>query len=181
MKSRSAITAAVTLRLLSARATWCSTSVLWSGCISGAYREDLFLEAFERAGFYGMEIVKRDERPWRTIDGTEFRSVTVVAHKGKQGACWGRKQAVIYRSLWCKVVDDDGHTLERGKRTAVFDKTFQLYSRAAIYGQHRRGRALRKHPARRSHGVRLPTFDVASTARDERRGLQFDRCGECGM
>jgi ubiquinone/menaquinone biosynthesis C-methylase UbiE len=30
---------------------------LWSGCISGAYREDAFLEAFDRAGFYGMQIV----------------------------------------------------------------------------------------------------------------------------
>ncbi|MFN2454469.1 MAG: methyltransferase domain-containing protein [Pyrinomonadaceae bacterium] len=102
---------------------------LWSGCISGAYREDAFLEAFERAGFYGMEIVKRDESPWRTVQGIEFRAVTVVAHKGKQGACWERKQAVIYRGPWRKVVDDDGHVLERGVRMAVCDKTFQLYSR----------------------------------------------------
>jgi len=26
---------------------------LWSGCISGSFREDLFLEAFEQAGFPG--------------------------------------------------------------------------------------------------------------------------------
>ena len=32
---------------------------LWSGCISGAFREDRFLEAFEDAGFYGCEIVNR--------------------------------------------------------------------------------------------------------------------------
>ncbi len=102
---------------------------LWSGCISGAYREDAFLEAFDRAGFYGMEIVKRDERPWRTVQGIEFRSVTVIAHKGKQGACWERKQAIVYRGPWRTVVDDDGHTLERGKRVAVCDKTFQLYTR----------------------------------------------------
>ena len=101
---------------------------LWSGCISGAYREDAFLNAFDRAGFYGMEIVKRDEQPWRTVQGIEFRSVTVVAYKGKQGACWERKQAVVYRGPWRKVVDDDGHVLERGKRIAVCDKTFQIYS-----------------------------------------------------
>ena len=35
-----------------------------------------------------MEIVKRDEKPWPTIQGIEFRSITVVAHKGKQGPCW---------------------------------------------------------------------------------------------
>ncbi len=102
---------------------------LWSGCISGAYREDAFLDVFDRAGFYGMEIVKRDEQPWRTVQGIEFRSVTVVAYKGKQGACWERKQAVVYRGPWRKVIDDDGHVLERGKRMAVCDKTFQIYSR----------------------------------------------------
>ena len=103
---------------------------LWSGCIAGAYREDAFLDAFDRAGFYGMEIVKRDEKAWRTIQGIEFRSVTVGAHKGKQGPCWERKQTVIYRGPWRKVIDDDGHVLERGKRIAVCDKTFQIYNRA---------------------------------------------------
>lgn len=102
---------------------------LWSGCIGGAYREDAFLDAFDRAGFYGMEVVKRDERPWRIIKGIEFRSITIVAYKGKQGPCWERKQAVIYRGPWRKVIDDDGHVLERGKRMAVCDKTFQIYTR----------------------------------------------------
>jgi hypothetical protein len=76
-----------------------------------------------------MKIVKRDEKPWRTIQGIEFRSITVVAHKGKQGPCWERKQAVIYRGPWRKVIDDDDHVLERGKRMAVCDKTFQIYNR----------------------------------------------------
>lgn len=103
---------------------------LWSGCISGAFREDLFTEAFERAGFYGIEIVKRDEKPWRIVEGIEFRSVTVVAYKGKQGACYERNQAVIYKGPWKKVIDDDGHVLERGARMAVCDKTFNIYSKA---------------------------------------------------
>ncbi len=79
--------------------------------------------------FMALEIVKRDEKPWRTIQGIEFRSITVVARKGKQGPCWERKQAVIYRGPWRKVIDDDGHVLERGKRMAVCDKTFQIYTR----------------------------------------------------
>ncbi len=101
---------------------------LWSGCISGAFREDLFIEAFENAGFYGIEIVKRDEQPWRVVEGVEFRSVTVVAFKGKQGECWELNQAVIYKGPWKKVVDDDGHVLERGARMAVCDKTFNIYN-----------------------------------------------------
>ncbi len=99
---------------------------LWSGCLSGAFREDRFLEAFEAAGFHGIEIVKRQEEPWQTIEGIEFRSVTVVAHKGKQGPCLERNQSVIYRGPFKKVEDDDGHTYQRGQRMAVCDKTFQL-------------------------------------------------------
>ena len=58
---------------------------LWSGCISGALTEEGFLQAFADAGFYGMQILKRDDQPWRTVDGIEFRSVTIAAYKGEQG------------------------------------------------------------------------------------------------
>ncbi|MEP7147280.1 MAG: methyltransferase domain-containing protein [Acidobacteriota bacterium] len=102
---------------------------LWSGCISGAFREDAFIEAFERAGFYGMQIVKRDENPWRVVEGIEFRSVTIVAYKGKQGECREGNQAIIYNGPWKKVIDDDGHVLERGARMAVCEKTFEIYTR----------------------------------------------------
>ncbi len=106
-----------------------SDPTLWSGCISGAFTEEGFLKAFENAGFYGMEIAKRDDKPWQTFEGIEFRSVTVVAHKGKQGPCYERNQAVIYKGPWKTVTDDDGHTLFRGERMAVCDKTFHLYVR----------------------------------------------------
>jgi arsenite methyltransferase len=84
---------------------------LWSGCISGAFREDLFLKAFEDAGFHGMEVVERSDAPWQTVRGIEFRSVTVRAFKGKQGPCLERNQAIIYKGPRRKVIDDDGHTL----------------------------------------------------------------------
>lgn len=102
---------------------------LWSGCMSGAFREDEFLRAFEDAGFYGIEIVKRQDEPWAVVDGIEFRSVTVRAWKGKEGPCLERKQAVIYNGPWKTVTDDDGHKLIRGQRMAVCDKTFQIYTR----------------------------------------------------
>jgi ubiquinone/menaquinone biosynthesis C-methylase UbiE len=68
---------------------------LWSGCISGALREDRFLEAFEEAGFYGITLAERGEDPWRTIEGIEFRSVTVIAYKGQPGACIDEKHGVV--------------------------------------------------------------------------------------
>ena len=102
---------------------------LWSGCISGALTESGFLAAFERAGFYGVRILKRDEQPWRTVQGIEFRSITVEAWKGKQGPCLDRNQAVIYKGPFKQVLDDDEHWIERGQRHAVCDKTFNLYKK----------------------------------------------------
>lgn len=101
---------------------------LWSGCISGALREDEFLRAFEDAGFYGITVLERRDKPWRIVEGIEFRSVTVAAYKGKEGPCWDLKQAVIYRGPFRQVEDDDGHVLRRGIRAAVCEKTFNLYS-----------------------------------------------------
>jgi hypothetical protein len=103
---------------------------LWSGCISGALTEEGFLKAFEEAGFYGVELLKFDMQPWRTVGGFEFRSMTIQAFKGKQGPCFERNQAVLYRGPFKEVLDDDGHRMERGVRYAVCDKTYNLYKKA---------------------------------------------------
>ena len=103
---------------------------LWSGCISGALTEEGVLTAFESAGFYGIQIRKRDIDPWRTVQGIEFRSVTIEAFKGKQGECFERNQAVIYRGPFKEVLDDDNHRMERGRRYAVCNKTYNLYRKA---------------------------------------------------
>jgi arsenite methyltransferase len=108
---------------------------LWSGCISGALTEEGFLEAFEGAGFHGIRILERAATPWRTVEGIEFRSLTVEAFKGKQGPCFEHLQAVIYKGPFKEVLDDDGHRLVRGRRTAVCAKTFELYSREPYRGQ----------------------------------------------
>jgi arsenite methyltransferase len=107
---------------------------LWSGCISGAFQEEAFLSAFLDAGFYGVVLDKRDSAPWQTVEGIEFRSVTVVAYKGKQGPCYDHGQAVIFKGPWSAVVDDDEHVYERGVPTAVCAKTFEILSRAP-YGE----------------------------------------------
>ncbi len=102
---------------------------LWSGCISGALTEEGFVKAFEDAGFYGVEVLKFDTQPWRTVEGIEFRSLTIQAFKGKQGACYERNQAVVYNGPFKEVLDDDGHRMERGVRYAVCDKTYNLYKK----------------------------------------------------
>jgi SAM-dependent methyltransferase len=102
---------------------------LWSGCISGALTEKGFLEAFEGAGFHGIRILDRAAEPWRTVEGIEFRSLTVEAFKGKDGPCLERLQAVIYKGPFKEVLDDDDHRIVRGERYAVCDKTYRLFQR----------------------------------------------------
>ncbi len=103
---------------------------LWSGCISGALTEEDFLAAFATAGFHGIRILNLEPKPWRTVEGIEFRSMTIEAYKGRQGPCWERNQAVVYKGPFKEVLDDDGHRMERGRRYAVCDKIYRLYNRA---------------------------------------------------
>jgi SAM-dependent methyltransferase len=108
---------------------------LWSGCISGAFQEEAFLAAFEDAGFYGVTLDKRDSAPWQVVEGIEFRAVTVVAYKGKQGPCLDHDQAVVFKGPWKAVLDDDEHVYERGVPTAVCAKTFAILQGAPYTGQ----------------------------------------------
>ena len=108
---------------------------LWSGCVSGAFHEEDFLRAFEDAKFYGIQIEELRSEAYQTVEGIEFRAVTITAYKGKEGPCIERNQAVIYRGPWKQVVDDDGHTLPRGVRVAVCEKTYRLYSQPPYQDQ----------------------------------------------
>jgi len=54
---------------------------LWSGCVSGALTEAEFIDGFRRAGFASARIIERAEEPWRTVEGIEFRSLTLAAAK----------------------------------------------------------------------------------------------------
>ena len=108
---------------------------LWSGCLSGALQEFAFLKLLEDVGFYGIQVLERQQEPWQIIEGIEYRSITVAAWKGKQGACWDKNQAVIYQGPWRSVTDDDGHTYRRGQPMAVCEKTFSLLQREPYDGQ----------------------------------------------
>ncbi|HEX2569651.1 MAG TPA: methyltransferase domain-containing protein [Polyangia bacterium] len=137
---------------------------LWSGCVSGAMREDRFLKAFEDAGFYGVTLDKFDSKPWRTVEGIEFRAVTVLAYRGKEGECLERRQAVIYKGPFQKVTDDDGHVLRRGERTAVCEKTFEIYRREPYAGMFEHIEPLTPVPVEEAQ-----PFDCRRTARRDPR------------
>jgi len=100
-----------------------------AGSVPSPVRETVLLRAFEEARFYGIEILRFSPEAAAAVEGIEFREAVVAAWKGKEGVCLERHQAVIYRGPWKSVTDDDGHTLPRGVRIAVCDKTFHLYAR----------------------------------------------------
>lgn len=58
----------------------------WTGCISGALTENGFLGAFAEAGLCGIQVLTRAEQSWRTVEGVEFRPITVQAFKTEGGA-----------------------------------------------------------------------------------------------
>ena len=161
---------------------------LWSGCIAGAFREDEFLERFEAAGFYGVEILERAEHPWQVIDGVEFRSMTVRAYKGKVGPCLERNQAVVYKGPWKRVVDDDGHTLRRGERMAVCDKTFRIltnpdgpYGGQVIPVEPHESVAVEDAPPFACNGTRFrDPRETKGRAYRETRNAQENACGGDG-
>jgi hypothetical protein len=151
---------------------------LWSGCISGALTEEGFLQAFSEAGFYGIQILKRDEQPWQTVEGIEFRAVTVEAFKGKQGPCFERNQAVIYRGPFREVLDDDNHRMERGVRYAVCDKTYNLYRKAPYRDYFEFIEPRVDIFVRRGEAFRLFAHRAPESEGNQRPGLQHHDGGE---
>lgn len=104
---------------------------LWSGCISGAFREDRLLAAFESAGFHGVEILERQSEPWTTIGSLEFRSLTVRAFKPSVPAGTDDfRHAVVYRGPWKSVTTDFRQELARGKRVDVREAEFAMLSQS---------------------------------------------------
>jgi hypothetical protein len=49
---------------------------------------------------------KRSDKPWKFIEGIEFRSETIVAYKGKKDVYSERNQVFIYKGSWKRVIDD---------------------------------------------------------------------------
>ncbi|MDJ1089964.1 hypothetical protein [Macrococcoides caseolyticum] len=79
-----------------------------------------FIRHFEEAGFYGIEIDKR-ESTWTTINDIEFRSITITAYKGKEGQCIDKKQSVIYKGLFVYIDGNNSTNIEESCCTSICD------------------------------------------------------------
>lgn len=104
---------------------------LWSGCISGAFEEKDFIQAFLDAGFIGVSYDKWDGEPWQVVEDIEFRSVTLTAYKPTADAALDGGQAVIYKGPFKEVYDDYGRVYRRGDRVAVSERFFANLTQGA--------------------------------------------------
>ncbi|EMI44717.1 methyltransferase domain-containing protein [Rhodopirellula sp. SWK7] len=101
---------------------------LWSGCISGAFEQSAFLEAFVQAGFVDIRIESLQPHPWQVVAGIAFRSATVIAYRPHlisegEGVIEQTQEYLltrdatrrVYRGPFKYVVDDDGRMYTRGE------------------------------------------------------------------
>ena len=95
---------------------------LWGECISGALTEEAFLAGVERAGFYGVSVLKKSF--WREVEGCKFYSITVRGYKfQKQAGCRFVGQRAVYLGPQKAVVDEEGHLFPRGEAVEVCSDT----------------------------------------------------------
>jgi arsenite methyltransferase len=92
---------------------------LWSGCISGAFEESEFANAFAAAGFSGVCYDKWDPQPWQVIENITFRSVTLTAVKPASSAAHPGNTTLMYRGPFAAVIDESGRRYDRGSHETV--------------------------------------------------------------
>lgn len=109
---------------------------LWSGCISGAFEELEMLKVFKKAGFHAVTYDKWSSEPWQTLEGIEFRSVTITAIKSNNTERLDKGHAVIYRGPFSYCQDDQGHEYPRGERMAVCERTYNMLTTDDSYKDH---------------------------------------------
>jgi radical SAM protein with 4Fe4S-binding SPASM domain len=106
---------------------------LWGECISGALTEEAFLAGVEKAGFYGVSVLKKTF--WREVEGCDFYSVTVRGYKfEKKAGCQFIGQYAVYLGPQKAVIDEEGHLFPRGESVEVCTDTAAKLSHAPYAG-----------------------------------------------
>ncbi len=106
---------------------------LWGECLVGALTQEAFLAGLERAGFYGLSILKRTY--WKEVEGYPFYSVTVQGFKQeKTSGCVFRGQRAVYLGPGKALVDEEGHLFPRNEPYEVCSDTAARLSRPPYQG-----------------------------------------------
>ena len=95
---------------------------LWGECLGGALSEREFLDSLERAGFFGVQILKKTF--WREVERRRFFSLTVRAYKyeKKEGCVFVGHRAVYLGPLKAGI-DEEGHLFPRGEAIDICTDT----------------------------------------------------------
>jgi len=95
---------------------------LWGECLTGALTEQELMAELERAGFYGVEILKKAF--WQKIEGYTFSSMTVRAFKfEKKNGCEYAGHRAVYQGPFKSVTDEEGHHFPRYESVEVCTDT----------------------------------------------------------
>jgi radical SAM protein with 4Fe4S-binding SPASM domain len=106
---------------------------LWGECVSGALAEDEFVAQLEEAGFFGLQVLKKQF--WREVEGQRFFSVTVRGYKfRKQAGCVYQGHRAVYQGPWTAVHDEEGHLFPRGQAVDVCTDTVAKLRHAPYAG-----------------------------------------------
>ena len=107
---------------------------LWGECLVGALTQEQLLAALERAGFYGLEILKKTY--WKDVEGYPFFSVTVRGWKlEKTSGCVFKGHRAVYLGPGKAFVDEEGHLFPRNVPYEICTDTVAKLSNPPYRGQ----------------------------------------------
>ena len=102
---------------------------LWGECLVGALTEEQFLSRLERAGFYGLTVLKKSY--WKDVEGYPFFSLTVRGFKyEKTAGCVYRGHRAVYLGPGKAFIDEEGHFFPRNEPYEVCTDTVAKLSAA---------------------------------------------------
>jgi 7,8-dihydro-6-hydroxymethylpterin dimethyltransferase len=106
---------------------------LWGECLVGALTERQFLAQLERAGFYGLTVLKKTY--WKDVEGYPFSSLTVQGFKyEKTAGCVYQGHRAIYLGPGKGFIDEEGHLFPRNEPYAVCTDTVAKLSGPPYHG-----------------------------------------------
>ena len=106
---------------------------LWGECTVGALTAESFVAGLEKAGFYGIEVLRKTY--WKSIEGYRFDSMTVRGWKfEKTAGCVFRGQRAVYLGPGKAFLDEEGHTFPRGLEVEICTDTAAKLSRLPYAG-----------------------------------------------
>ena len=106
---------------------------LWGECLVGALTQEELMAGLERAGFYGIEILKKTY--WKDVEGYPFFSITVRGWKfEKTSGCVFKGHRAVYLGPGKAFLDEEGHHFPRNEPYEICTDTFAKLSNPPYKG-----------------------------------------------